>query len=90
MDHIKIPMARASILWLIGEYCDRIPKIAPDVLRKMAKTFINEVWTGATPVCDAGRGGCVMDGKAGWLFSIWSLIGVGILCRRLAGCSQAI
>ena len=43
VDHIKIPMARASILWLIGEYCDRIPRIAPDVLRKMAKTFINEV-----------------------------------------------
>ncbi|XP_043235476.1 AP-3 complex subunit beta-2-like isoform X1 [Amphibalanus amphitrite] len=42
VDHIKIPMARASILWLIGEYCDRIPRIAPDVLRKMAKTFINE------------------------------------------------
>ena len=43
VDHIKIPMARASILWLIGEYCDRVPKIAPDVLRKMARTFINEV-----------------------------------------------
>ncbi|XP_037079170.1 AP-3 complex subunit beta-2-like [Pollicipes pollicipes] len=42
VDTIKIPMARASILWLIGEYCDRIPKIAPDVLRKMAQTFINE------------------------------------------------
>lgn len=41
-DSIQVPMARASILWLIGEYCDRIPKIAPDVLRKMAKAFINE------------------------------------------------
>ncbi len=41
-DAIQVPMARASILWLIGEYCDRIPKIAPDVLRKMAKVFINE------------------------------------------------
>lgn len=35
-------MARASILWLIGEYSDRVPKIAPDVLRKMAKDFTNE------------------------------------------------
>ncbi len=35
-------MARASILWLIGEYCEHVPKIAPDVLRKMAKTFNNE------------------------------------------------
>ncbi|XP_050688035.1 AP-3 complex subunit beta-2-like isoform X2 [Eriocheir sinensis] len=42
MDKIKIPMARASILWLLGEYCDKVPKIAPDVLRKMAKTFTAE------------------------------------------------
>ncbi|XP_064413648.1 AP-3 complex subunit beta-1 isoform X1 [Latimeria chalumnae] len=42
LDSITVPMARASILWLIGEYCERVPKIAPDVLRKMAKTFINE------------------------------------------------
>lgn len=43
VDNITVPMARASILWLIGEYSDRVPKIAPDVLRKMAKTFIQEV-----------------------------------------------
>ncbi|XP_076639070.1 adaptor related protein complex 3 subunit ruby [Colletes latitarsis] len=42
MDFITIPQARASILWLLGEYSDRVPKIAPDVLRKMAKNFINE------------------------------------------------
>lgn len=35
-------MARASILWLIGEYCEHVPKIAPDVLRKMAKSFTSE------------------------------------------------
>uniref|UniRef100_A0A3Q3DUP0 AP-3 complex subunit beta n=1 Tax=Hippocampus comes TaxID=109280 RepID=A0A3Q3DUP0_HIPCM len=40
-DNIQ-PMARASILWLIGEYCEHVPKIAPDVLRKMAKSFTNE------------------------------------------------
>lgn len=43
VDKITVPMARASILWLIGEYSERVPKIAPDVLRKMAKNFINEV-----------------------------------------------
>ena len=43
VDFITVPQARASILWLLGEYSDRVPKIAPDVLRKMAKTFINEV-----------------------------------------------
>ncbi|XP_010619457.2 AP-3 complex subunit beta-2 [Fukomys damarensis] len=41
-DNIQVPMARASILWLIGEYCEHIPKIAPDVLRKMAKSFTAE------------------------------------------------
>ncbi|XP_071757812.1 AP-3 complex subunit beta-1 [Centroberyx gerrardi] len=41
-DNITVPMARASILWLIGEYCERVPKIAPDVLRKMAKSFTAE------------------------------------------------
>ncbi|KAL0163246.1 hypothetical protein M9458_042642, partial [Cirrhinus mrigala] len=30
------------ILWLMGEYCEHVPKIAPDVLRKMAKSFTNE------------------------------------------------
>ncbi|XP_048114759.1 AP-3 complex subunit beta-1 isoform X2 [Alosa alosa] len=41
-DNITVPMARASILWLIGEYCEHVPKIAPDVLRKMAKSFTTE------------------------------------------------
>ncbi|XP_078541103.1 AP-3 complex subunit beta-2 isoform X1 [Lissotriton helveticus] len=41
-DNIQVPMARASIVWLIGEYCEHVPKIAPDVLRKMAKSFTNE------------------------------------------------
>lgn len=38
----QVPMARASILWLIGEYCEHVPRIAPDVLRKMAKSFTAE------------------------------------------------
>ncbi|KAL4622779.1 AP-3 complex subunit beta-2-like isoform X3 [Arapaima gigas] len=42
IDNIQVPMARASILWLIGEYCEHVPKIAPDVLRKMAKSFTTE------------------------------------------------
>lgn len=47
MDTIAVPAARASILWLLGEYSDLVPTIAPDVLRKMAKSFINEVF-----ICD--------------------------------------
>ncbi|XP_074613568.1 AP-3 complex subunit beta-2-like [Acropora palmata] len=42
VDSITVPMARASILWLLGEYCERVPKVAPDVLRKMAKSFGSE------------------------------------------------
>ncbi|XP_043090275.1 AP-3 complex subunit beta-1 isoform X1 [Puntigrus tetrazona] len=41
-DNITVSMARASILWLMGEYCEHVPKIAPDVLRKMAKSFTSE------------------------------------------------
>ncbi|KAM4831504.1 AP-3 complex subunit beta-2 isoform X3 [Urocitellus parryii] len=41
-DNIQVPMARASILWLIGEYCEHVPRMAPDVLRKMAKSFTAE------------------------------------------------
>ncbi|KAG7265478.1 hypothetical protein CRUP_006779 [Coryphaenoides rupestris] len=36
------PAHPAHILWLIGEYCERVPKIAPDVLRKAAKSFTGE------------------------------------------------
>ena len=36
-------MAKANIYWLVGEYCSLVPKIAPDVLRKAAKAFPNEV-----------------------------------------------
>lgn len=42
LDFIAIPAARAAILWLIGEYNEKVPKIAPDVLRKLAKSFIDE------------------------------------------------
>ncbi|XP_062559042.1 AP-3 complex subunit beta-2 [Armigeres subalbatus] len=42
LDFIQVAAARASILWLIGEYNEKVPKIAPDVLRKLAKSFIDE------------------------------------------------
>jgi AP-3 complex subunit beta len=51
VDFITVPQARASILWLLGEYSDRVPKIAPDVLRKMAKTFISEVLNSLINTC---------------------------------------
>ncbi|CAB3992401.1 AP-3 complex subunit beta-2-like isoform X4, partial [Paramuricea clavata] len=42
LSKITVPMARASILWLVGEYAERVPKIAPDVLRMAAKSFVKE------------------------------------------------
>lgn len=43
VEKITVAKAKGSILWLIGEYCDKVPKIAPDVLRKAAKAFTQEV-----------------------------------------------
>uniref|UniRef100_H2Z3B0 AP-3 complex subunit beta n=1 Tax=Ciona savignyi TaxID=51511 RepID=H2Z3B0_CIOSA len=40
---LKVPMAKASILWLIGEYSEFVPKIAPDVLRKATKLLAQYV-----------------------------------------------
>lgn len=42
LDFISVAAARAAIIWLIGEYSHRVPTIAPDVLRKVAKTFADE------------------------------------------------
>ncbi|KAI9355968.1 adaptin N terminal region-domain-containing protein [Zopfochytrium polystomum] len=42
LDSITVPMARASILWLIGQYCELIPKVAPDSFRKALKGFTSE------------------------------------------------
>jgi len=42
LDTITVAAARASLIWMIGEYCDKIPLIAPDVFRKLAKSFATE------------------------------------------------
>ena len=42
VDTVEVPSARAAIVWVVGEYSERIPKHSPDVLRKLAKTFCNE------------------------------------------------
>lgn len=42
VDDVEIPVARASIVWMIGEFRDSIPTRAPDCLRKLAKTFSDE------------------------------------------------
>ncbi|KAJ3075445.1 AP-3 complex subunit beta-1 [Podochytrium sp. JEL0797] len=42
LDAIRVPMARASILWLIGQHCETVPKIAHDCFRKVVKGFCGE------------------------------------------------
>jgi AP-3 complex subunit beta len=45
LDQVNHPHARAAIVWIIGEYLgkvDGLTNIAPDVLRKLAKTFPEE------------------------------------------------
>ncbi|KAJ3293375.1 AP-3 complex subunit beta-1 [Rhizoclosmatium sp. JEL0117] len=42
LDGIQAPMARASILWLIGQHCQSVPKIAADTFRKAVKGFCTE------------------------------------------------
>lgn len=41
-DSITVATARAAILWLLGEYSHLVPELAPDLLRKSAKTFVDE------------------------------------------------
>ncbi|KAL0095980.1 adaptin N terminal region-domain-containing protein [Phycomyces blakesleeanus] len=42
LETIKVPMARANILWLVGQHAEIFPKIGPDVLRQVVKNFTNE------------------------------------------------
>ncbi|KAJ3117869.1 AP-3 complex subunit beta-2, partial [Phlyctochytrium bullatum] len=42
LDTISIAPARASILWLVGQYCTLVPEDAPDTFRIAAKSFSNE------------------------------------------------
>lgn len=46
LDSITVAQARAAILWLLGEHSQKVPNIAPDILRKLAKTFSDEVTDG--------------------------------------------
>lgn len=42
LETLKVPMARAHILWLVGQYAETLPKVGPDVLRQAVKNFVNE------------------------------------------------
>merc|ERR1740138_746152 len=42
LEGLTAPTARASVVWIVGQYQQEVPKLAPDVVRKLAKTFMNE------------------------------------------------
>ena len=39
---MRVPNARASIIWIVGEYADSIPLLTPDILRRLATSFKTE------------------------------------------------
>ncbi|CAK0837360.1 unnamed protein product, partial [Prorocentrum cordatum] len=42
LEDLAAPTARASVVWIIGQYQREAPRLAPDVVRRMAKTFSSE------------------------------------------------
>lgn len=42
LEDLKAPTARASVVWIIGQYQREVPRLAPDVIRMLAKTFASE------------------------------------------------
>ncbi|KAF8925331.1 AP-3 complex subunit beta-2 [Dissophora ornata] len=54
LDDITEPLARANIYWLVGQHCEQLPTVAPDVLRKAAKSFCSESESGKLQVLTLG------------------------------------
>jgi AP-3 complex subunit beta len=42
LDELKSPAARASVIWLLGQYQHDIPFVAPDALRRLVQSFATE------------------------------------------------
>ena len=40
LEHISIPMAQASILWIAGQYSQYLLNVVPDIFRKYVGTFM--------------------------------------------------
>ena len=40
---VEVPMARASCVWVVGEFAQHMKRLAPDVLRRLAQSFTREV-----------------------------------------------
>ncbi len=42
LEDLTSPVARASVIWIIGEYRNQVPSHSPDAVRSLAKSFKNE------------------------------------------------
>jgi len=42
LEDLSAPSARASVVWIIGQYQHEVPRLAADVVRRLAKTFATE------------------------------------------------
>ena len=42
LPSIALPLARASVLWCVGNHCEQLPLVAPDVLRTTLARFADE------------------------------------------------
>ncbi|KAF9433376.1 AP-3 complex subunit beta-2 [Entomortierella beljakovae] len=54
LDEITEPLARANIFWLTGQYSSQLTTVAPDVLRKAAKSFSSENETSKLQILTLG------------------------------------
>ncbi|KAI1320022.1 AP-3 complex subunit beta-2 [Mortierella claussenii] len=54
LDDITESLARANIFWLVGQHCSQLPTVAPDVLRKAAKSFCSESETSKLQILTLG------------------------------------
>eukprot|EP00602_Paraphysomonas_sp_CaronLab_P012338 CAMPEP_0185043098 /NCGR_PEP_ID=MMETSP1103-20130426/42718_1 /TAXON_ID=36769 /ORGANISM="Paraphysomonas bandaiensis, Strain Caron Lab Isolate" /LENGTH=1035 /DNA_ID=CAMNT_0027583241 /DNA_START=446 /DNA_END=3553 /DNA_ORIENTATION=- len=48
----NVPVARASVVWLVGEFHDVLRKVAPDILRILAKGFTDESTEAKTQIAN--------------------------------------
>lgn len=42
LKDLGAPSARASVVWIVGQYQQEVPRLAPDVLRQLTKGFAGE------------------------------------------------
>ncbi|KAF9908882.1 AP-3 complex subunit beta-2 [Linnemannia zychae] len=64
LDDITESLARANIFWLVGQYCSQLQTVAPDVLRKAAKSFASESESSKLQILTLGGKLVALEGTA--------------------------